>query len=177
MGSVPLTLKQRKRIASQVSWYIDVILTLLLPCPYTDCSSGPHCSTYCDNLYIFISEKIWIVWFLFWPAFITAHAYPVPLGGTLTHETAAALLGAWRWAGLGFPVRMKCLWVSLSFYSCQHQDAVSYLPASQNLINVNWAPTGCQVLWQAQRQGLIYSTVWALQELGVWWQGGRGHNS
>lgn len=75
-----------------------------------------------------------------------AHAYPVPLGGTLTHETTAARPPG-PWAGLWVPVRMKCLWVALFLYSHQHQDAIPYLPASPSLTNVNWAPTLCQVLW------------------------------
>lgn len=41
-------------------------------------------------MYIFISKKIWTILFLCWPAFITAHVYPDPLGGDLTQETAAA---------------------------------------------------------------------------------------
>ena len=42
---------------SQVSFCPDATLTLLLPCTYTDSSSGPHCSSHCDDLCIFIFKE------------------------------------------------------------------------------------------------------------------------
>lgn len=106
-------------------------------------TSGPHCSSFYDELCIFISEICLnhlisiLTYFYHCPCLPDStrwHTYP---WNYRSHTiTSRGLNCAFLWGGK--TSGMRCGYPCPLYSQTGHQDAVSYLPALQSLINVNW---------------------------------------